>query len=59
MNDYSHYPHFSDAEFARRYARFRAVMQDIGLSALLLYGTAGSYQDVQYLSNFLVTALTN
>jgi Xaa-Pro dipeptidase len=55
MNDNSHYPHFSDAEFARRYARVRAVMQDIGLSALLLYGTAGSYQDVQYLSNFLVT----
>jgi hypothetical protein len=55
MNDNSHYPHFSDAEFARRYARVRAVMQDVGLSALILHGTAGSYQEVQYLSNFLVT----
>ena len=55
MNTNSLYPRFSDAEFARRYARVRAAMQEVGLSALVLHGTAGSYQEVQYLSNFLVT----
>jgi Xaa-Pro aminopeptidase len=30
-------------------------MQEAGLSALVLHGTAGSYQEIQYLSNFLVT----
>jgi Xaa-Pro aminopeptidase len=55
MNTNSLYPRFSDAEFARRYALVRAAMQEAGLSALVLYGTAGSYHEVQYLSNFLVT----
>ena len=55
MNTNSLYPRFSDAEFAHRYARVRAAMQEVGLSALVLHGTAGSYQEVQYLSNFLVT----
>src|SRR5260370_37328931 len=30
-------------------------MRENGLSALALYGTVGSYNEVQYLSNFLVT----
>jgi Xaa-Pro aminopeptidase len=55
VNASSFYPRFSDAEFARRYALVRTAMQDAGLSALVLHGTAGSYQEVQYLSNFLVT----
>ena len=55
MNTNSLYPRFSDAEFAHRYARVRAAMQEVGLSALVLHGTAGSYQEIQYLSNFLVT----
>jgi Xaa-Pro dipeptidase len=55
VNASSLYPRFSDAEFARRYALVRAAMQEAGLSALILHGTAGSYQEVQYLSNFLVT----
>jgi Xaa-Pro dipeptidase len=55
MNDNNLYPRFSDAEFARRYALVRAAMQEAGLSALILHGTAGSYQEIQYLSNFLVT----
>lgn len=49
------YPRFSDVEFSRRYALVRAAMQEADLSALVLYGTAGSYNEVQYLSNFLVT----
>src|SRR5712692_7609788 len=49
------YPRFSDAEFSHRYAIVRTAMQEAGLSALVLYGTAGSYNEVQYLSNFLVT----
>ncbi len=55
MNNSSLYPRFSDAEFARRYALVRTAMQEAGLSALVLHGTAGSYHEVQYLSNFLVT----
>ena len=55
MHDNSLYPRFSDAEFSRRYTSVRAAMQEAGLSALVLYGTAGSYHEVQYLSNFPVT----
>ncbi len=55
MNTSSLYPRFSDAEFVRRYALVRTAMQEVGLSALVLHGTAGSYLEVQYLSNFLVT----
>ncbi len=49
------YPCFSEAEFSRRYAAVRAAMRESGLTALALYGTVGSYNEVQYLSNFLVT----
>src|SRR5216684_3284215 len=49
------YPCFSEAEFSRRYTAVRAAMRENGLSALALYGTVGSYNEVQYLSNFLVT----
>ena len=55
MNDNYLYPRFSDIEFANRYARVRASMQEAGLSALILHGSAGSYQEIQFLSNFLVT----
>ena len=55
MNDNNLYPRFSAIEFANRYVRVRAAMQEAGLSALVLHGTAGSYQEIQYLSNFLVT----
>jgi Xaa-Pro dipeptidase len=30
-------------------------MQEAGLSALILHGTAGSYQEIQFLTNYLVT----
>src|SRR5215470_8626022 len=49
------YPRFSEAEFSRRYAAVRETMQEGDLSALILYGSVGSYNEVQYLSNFLVT----
>jgi Xaa-Pro aminopeptidase len=55
MNDNNLYPRFSDIEFANRFARVRALMQETGLSALILHGTAGSYQDIHFLTNFLVT----
>ncbi len=55
MHANSLYPRFSDAEFSRRYTNVRAAMQEAGLSALVLYGTAGSHHEVQYLSNFPVT----
>src|SRR6266699_5886658 len=49
------YPCFSEAEFSRRYTAVRAAMREAELSALALYGTVGSYNEVQYLSNFPVT----
>ncbi len=55
MNDNNLYPHFSDGELASRYERVRASMQEAGISAILLRGTAGAYQEIQFLSNFLVT----
>jgi Xaa-Pro dipeptidase len=55
MNDNNLYPRFSESEFANRYAYVRTSMQEAGLSALILHGTAGSYQVIQFLSNFLVT----
>jgi hypothetical protein len=54
-NDNNIYPHFSESEFTNRYACVRAPIQEAGLTALIISGTAGSYQEVQFLSNFLVT----
>ena len=47
------YPRFSDEEYARRYARVRALMREEGVDALLLYGTYAGQPDVHYLANFL------
>lgn len=55
MTNNSLYPRFSDAEYARRYAAVRAAMQEANLSALVVYGTASSYNEALYLSNFPVT----
>ena len=49
------YPQFSDAEFSHRYKIVREAMQDIGLSALILYSTINSYHEVLYLSDFIAT----
>jgi Xaa-Pro dipeptidase len=55
MNDINLNPCFSASELANRYVRVRALMQEAGISALILHGTAGSHQEIQFLSNFLVT----
>jgi Xaa-Pro aminopeptidase len=49
------FPRFSDAEYARRYARVRAAMQAQAVDALVIYGHRAGGAEVQYLSNFLVT----
>ncbi len=55
MNENTLYPRFSNTEFINRYARVRAAMREAGLSALVLHGTSGSYQEIHFLSNFVVT----
>jgi Xaa-Pro aminopeptidase len=55
MNDNTLYPRFSAAEFSSRSSRVRAAMHDAGLSALILHGTAGSYQEILFLTDFVVT----
>jgi Xaa-Pro aminopeptidase len=46
------HPRFSDAELARRHAAVRGMMAEDGLDALLVYGTASGFSEVQYLSDF-------
>ncbi len=55
MNENTLYPCFSETEFSNRYMQVRASMQEAGLAALILHGTAGSFQEIQFLSNFIVT----
>ena len=55
MDDKNFYPHFSQAEFARRYAVVRAAMQEADLPALLVYGMPSMSSEVQYLSNYATT----
>ncbi len=49
------YPTFSAREFAGRFAHVRAMMTREELAALVVYGTPGSFNEIQYLSNFRVT----
>lgn len=49
------YPRFSEAEFSRRYMAVRKAMREAELSALVLYNTPSSYNEVLYLSNFITT----
>jgi Xaa-Pro dipeptidase len=49
------YPHFSEAEFARRYAVVRAAMREADLPMLLVYGMPSMSSEVQYLSNYATT----
>jgi Xaa-Pro aminopeptidase len=46
------HPRFSDAELARRHIVVRDMLAAEGLDALLVYGTASSFSEVQYLSDF-------
>ena len=52
------YPRFSEVEFSRRYKAVRDAMGEAGLSALILYSTSGSYNEVLYLSNFMTARET-
>lgn len=49
------YPCFSQAEFSRRFQIVRAMMAREAVAALVVYGTAGLSNEVQYLSNFRVS----
>ena len=49
------YPRFSEAEYARRNVAVREAMREAELAALIVYGTVGAYNEVLYLSNFMVT----
>jgi Xaa-Pro dipeptidase len=55
MQNTSLYPRFSDAEYARRNTAVRAAMREADLAALIINGTTSAYNEVLYLSNFLVT----
>jgi Xaa-Pro aminopeptidase len=46
------FPHFSDAEYARRYDAVRTAMKQDDLDAILIAGARGS-SEVFYLSNYL------
>lgn len=51
------YPRFSDAEFARRHAAARTLMDSEGVEALIVYGNSGiarhNHAEIHYLSGFL------
>ena len=48
------YPCFSQAEFARRHAAARALMERESLEAMVLFGNRGSHHEVQHLTNLTV-----
>ncbi len=47
-------PGFSDAEFTRRFALVRAMMEHEGLAAILVYGNTAGYGELQFLTDFRV-----
>ncbi len=51
------YPRFSDAEFERRHAAARSLMDAEGVEALIVYGNSGiarhNHAEIHYLSGFL------
>ena len=48
------YPCFSEAEFARRHAAARALMERESIEAMVLFGNRGSHHEVQHLTNLSV-----
>lgn len=46
------HPRFSDAELMRRRQAVRGMMAQEGLDALIVYGTASGFSEVQYLADF-------
>lgn len=49
------YPRFSAAEFSRRYDVIRTAMRQANLAFLIVFGTGSAYNEIAYLSNFLVS----
>jgi Xaa-Pro dipeptidase len=49
------YPCFSEEEFSRRNQAVRRIMRELDLAAIIFSGTSSAYNEVLYLSNFLVT----
>jgi len=49
------YPRFSEEEFARRWTSLRTTMAKTDVAVLIAYGNQGSYNEVQFLSNFSVS----
>lgn len=45
-------PRFSDGELAQRHTAVQAMIDELGLDALLVYSTASGFAEVQYLSDF-------
>lgn len=58
MHPNASYPHFTEAEFSRRYVAVREAMRAADLAALILCGTTSAYHEVLYLSNFITTRET-
>ena len=54
MNEVGGYPRFSEAEFARRHAAVRELMDASSLQAVLLYGNRAAHHEIQHLSNHAV-----
>ncbi len=48
-------PRFSDGELTRRHKAIRGMMAEHRLDALVVYGTVGSFSEVQYLTDFRTT----
>ena len=56
MEPVAQYPHFSEAEYTRRYIAIRALMQAADVAALVVYGSPSYMQgDVHYLTNYATT----
>ena len=51
-----YWPHFSEAEYARRDARIRAAMREEGLGALIVYGVGGLIGTDPYQANVVYIA---
>jgi Xaa-Pro aminopeptidase len=54
LGETAEYPRFSDAEFARRHATVRKIMESRSLQVVLAYGNRASHNEIQYLTNYAV-----
>lgn len=54
LSETAEYPRFSDAEFARRHAAVRKIMESQDLRAVLDYGNRAGHHEILYLTNHAV-----